>query len=123
MSDFMPDAARAPSPEALADLKALARDHGVNAELIKSLTASKEEARAHLGFFRRMMFVSNGAVMMIGAAIAIFAGQKFFQGASDLWIGAMVFGLLLFLKFFTVFISMSKALRAAEAVARKHELI
>ena len=119
----MPEAARAPSPEALADLKALARKHGVNAELIKSLTAGKEEAQAHLGFFRRMMFVSNGAVMMIGAAIVIFAGQKYFQGASDLWIGAMVFGLLLFLKFFTVFISMSKALRAAEAVARKHDLI
>lgn len=119
----MPNAARAPSPEALADLKALARDHGIDAELIKSLTAGKEEAWSHLGFFRRMMFVSNGAVMMIGAAIAIFAGQKFFQGASDLWIGAMVLGLLLFLKFFTVFISMSKALRAAEAVARKHDLI
>lgn len=119
----MPEAPRAPSPEALADLRALARDHGVNAELITSLTAGKEEARAHLGFFKRMMFVSNGTVMMIGAAIAIFAGQKFFQGASDLWIGAMVFGLLLFLKFFTVFISMSKALRAAEAVARKHDLI
>ena len=123
MSGFMPEAARAPSPEALADLKALARDHGVNAELIKSLTASKEEARAHLGFFRRMMFVSNFVVMMIGAAIAIFGGQKYFQGASDLWIGAMVLGLLLFLKFFTVFISMSKALRATQAVARKHDLI
>ena len=119
----MPEAPRAPSPEASADLKVLAREHGVNAELIKSLTAGKEEARAHLGFFRRMMFVSNGAVMMIGAAIAIFAGQKFFQGASGVWIGAMVLGLLLFLKFFTVFISMSKALRAAEAVARKHDLI
>ena len=119
----MPEAPRAPSPAALADLKALAREHSVDAELIKSLTASKEEARAHLGFFKRMMFVGNGALMMIGAAIAIFAGQKFFQGGSDLWIGAMVFGLLLFLKFFTVFISMSKALRAAETVARKHDLI
>ena len=112
-----------PSPEALVDLKALAREHGVNAELIKSLTAGKEEARAHLGFFRRMMFMSNGTVMMIGATIAILAGQKFYQGASDLWIGAMVFGLLLFVKFFTVFISMSKALRATEALARKHDLI
>jgi len=72
----MPEAQRAPSPEALADLKALVRDHGVNAELIKSLTASKEEARAHLGFLKRMMFVSNGAVMMVGALLAIFAGQQ-----------------------------------------------
>ena len=119
----MPDAARAPSPETLADLKALARDHGVNAELIKSLTAGKEEARAHLEFFRRMMFVSNGAVMMIGAAIAIFAGQQFRDGASVLWGAAVGLGVILFVKFFTVFVSMSKALRAAEAVARKHDLI
>ena len=119
----MPDAARAPSPEALADLKALARDHGVNAELIKSLTASKDEARAHLGFFKRMMFMSNGAVMMIGVAIAIFAGQQLRGGSSILWGALMVLGVILFLKFFTVFISMSKALRATEAVARKHDLI
>ena len=119
----MPDAARAPSPEALADLKRLARDHGVNAELIKSLTASKEEARAHLGFFKRMMFVSNGAVMMIGAAIAIFAGLQLRGGSSILWGAAMGIGIILFLKFFAVFISMSKALRATEAVARKHDLI
>ena len=123
MSDFMPEAQRAPSPEALADLKALARDHGVNTELIKSLTASKEEASAHLEFFKRMMFVSNGAVMMVGAAATIFAGRQWIGGGSDLWIGGIVFGLLLFLKFFTVFISMSKSLRATEAVARKHDLI
>ena len=123
MNGFMPEAARAPSPEALADFKALARDHGVNAELIKSLTASKDEARAHLGFFKRMMFVSNGAVMMIGAAIAIFAGQQLRGGTSILWGALMVLGVILFLKFFTVFISMSKALRATEAVARKHDLI
>ena len=119
----MPDANRPPSPQALADLKALADDHGINAELIKSLTASKEEARAYLGFFKRMMFISNGLVMMIGAAITIFAGQKFSGGASFLWGGAVLLGVILFVKFFTVFISMSKALRATQAVARKHDLI
>ena len=119
----MPEAQRAPSPEALADLKALAPDHGVNAELIKSLTASKEEARAHLGFFKRMMFLSNGAVMMVGAALAIFAGQQLRGGTSILWGAAFGIGIVLFVKFFTVFISMSKSLRATEAVARKHDLI
>lgn len=119
----MPEAQRAPSPEALADLKALARDHGMNAELIKSLTASKEEARAHLGFFKRMMFLSNGAVMMVGAALAIFAGQQLRDGTSIMWGAALGIGIVLFLKFFTVFISMSKSLRATEAVARKHHLI
>lgn len=119
----MPDAARAPSPEALADLKQLTRDHDINAELIKSLTASKEEARAHIGFFKRMMFISNGLMMMIGVAIAIFAGQKFIDAASLLWGAAVVLGVILFVKFFTVFTSMHKALRATECVARKHDLI
>ena len=119
----MPEAQQPHSPEALADLKTLARDHGVNAELIKSLMASKEEARAHLGFFKRMMFMSNGVVMTIGAAIAIYAGLKFQDGPSILWGAAMGIGLILFLKFFTVFIGMSKALRASEALARKHDLI
>ena len=119
----MPEAQRAPSPEALADLKALAPDHGVNAELIKSLTASKEEARAHLGFFKRMMFLSNGAVMMVGAALAIFAGQQLRGGTSILWGAAFGIGIVLFVKFFTVFIRMSKTLKATQAVARKHDLI
>lgn len=123
MKHSLPNAASAPSPATLADLNALARDYGVNVELIQSLTAGKEEARAHLGFFRRMMFVSNALVMMIGAAIAIFAGQQLRDGRSVLWGIALGLGLILFVKFFTVFISMSKALRATEEVALKHDLI
>ena len=119
----MPDAARAPSPAALADLNALAREHGVNAELIKSLTAGKEEARAHLGFFRRMMFVSNGGVMTVGLAIAGFGAQRLMSGVSILGVLCLVIGGLLFLKFTAVFASMVKAIRATEAVARKHDLI
>ena len=119
----MPDAARAASPAALADLKALARDHGVNAELIKSLTASKEEARAHLGFFKRMMFVSNGAVMAIGAASLIIGAMGLADGFSVIHCALVVIGFLLFAKFFTVFLSMSEAISETEAVARKHDLI
>lgn len=119
----MPEAGRAPSPAALADLKALARDHGINAELIKSLTASKEEARAHLGFFKRMMFISNGAVMTVGLALFGFGWQRF--SAGSLIVGGIlaVIGVILFVKFTAVFSSMVKAIRATEAVARKHELI
>ena len=119
----MPDAAHAPSPAALADLKALARDHGVNAELIKSLTASKEEARAHLGFFKRMMFVSNGVVMAIGAASLIIGAMGLLDGFSVIHCALVVIGFLLFAKFFTVFLSMSEAIRETEAVALKHDLI
>ena len=119
----MPEAQRPPSPQALADLKALARDHGINAELIKSLTASKEEARAHLGFFKRMMFISNGAVMTIGLALVGYGGKTLMDGFSIVAVICLVLGLLLFVKFTAVFVGMTRAVRETEAVARKHELI
>ena len=119
----MPEGVRAPSPEALADLKALARDHGINAELIKSLTASKEEARAHIGFFKRMMFMTNGAVMTVGLAIAGFGAQRLMGGFSVLGLVCLIVGAIVFLKFTAVFASMVKAIKATETVARKHDLI
>ena len=119
----MPRGRRAPSPEALADLKDLARDHGINAELIRSLTTSKPEARAHIGFFKRMMFVSNGAIMTLGLAVAGFGGQRLMGGFSILGAICLVVGLLLFLKFMAVFAGMTRAIKATEAVARKHNLI
>lgn len=119
----MPEAIRAPSPEALADLKQLARDYGINAELIKSLTASKEEARAHLGFFKRMMFVTNGGVIFMGLLLAGFGLQRLTSGFSVLGLICLAVGAILFLKFTTVFMSMTRAIKATEVVARKHELI
>ena len=119
----MPDAVRAPSPEALADLKRLAHDHGINAEMIQSLKICKEESRAHIRFFKRMMFVSNGAVMAIGATAVIFGGMELLDGFSVLHALLVVMGLVLFAKFFTVFLSMREAIRETEAVARKHDLI
>jgi len=119
----MPDAARAPSPEALADLKRLARDQGMNAEMIRSLTASKEEASAHIRFFKRMMFVSNSVFMAVGAAAIVFGGMGLLDGFSVIHALLVVIGLVLFAKFFTVFLSMREAIRETEAVARKHDLI
>ena len=119
----MPEAVRAPSPEALADLKKLARDHGINAELIKSLTTSKDEARAHLGFFKRMMFVTNGGVMFIGLLLAGFGLQRLMSGFSVLDLICLAVGAIVFLKFTAVFASMVKAIKATEWVARKHDLI
>lgn len=119
----MPEAVRAPSPEALADLKQLARDHGINAGLIKSLTASKEEARAHLGFFKRMMFVTNGGLMFIGLLLAGFGLQRLMSGFSVLGLICLAVGAIVFLKFTAVFASMVKAIKATEWVARKHDLI
>jgi len=64
-------------------LKASARDHGINAELIKSLTSWKEEARANIGFFKRMMFVTNGSVMTVGLAITGFRAHRIFDRVGE----------------------------------------
>lgn len=119
----MPEAERPPSPEALADLKALARDHGLNAELIKSLIVSKAQARAHLKFFKCMMFISNGAVMILGLALVGYGGKRLMDGFSIVAVICLVVGLLLFAKFAAVFASMTRAIRATEVIARKHDLI
>ena len=119
----MPDVRRTASPSLQSDLKALERDHAINPELIKSLLASKEEARAHIGFFKRVMFVSNGAVMTIGLALAGFSGKRLMDGFSVLALIGLIVGALLFLRFAAVFATMTLSMKATEALARKHDLI
>ena len=123
MSDFWPEGGAKLSPEAKADLKRLSSDHAINAELIHSLTASKEEARAHLAFFKRMMIISNGLLMFIGLSLAGFGGLRLMNSFSILGLICLISGAVLFLKFATVFASMSRGLQATKAVARKHGLI
>ena len=123
MSDFWPEGGAKLSPEAKADLKRLSSDHAINAELIHSLTASKEEARAHLAFFKRMMIITNGLMMFIGLSLAGFGGLRLMNGFSILGLICLIAGALLFLKFTSVFASMSRALNAATVVAKRHDLI
>ena len=123
MSDFWPEGGAKLSPEAKADLKRLSSDHAINAELIHSLTASKEEAQAHLAFFKRMMIITNGLMMFIGLSLAGFGGLRLMNGFSILGLICLIAGVLLFLKFASVFASMSRALKETKAVAQKHKLI
>lgn len=113
----------APSPERLADLKRLVDEHGISLDMISSLTSSKEEARAHLKLFKRMMFVSNGLLMFLGLTLAGFGVLRLMDTFSILGLICTIAGTLLFLKFASVFASMNRALRATETVAKKHRLI
>ena len=117
------DRRTAPSPALAADLEALKRNHAINPELISSLLASKEEARAHIRFFKRMMFVSNGAVMTIGLALAGYGGKRLLGEFSINGLICLIVGGLLFLRFAAVFATMTLSMKASEAVARKHDLI
>ena len=113
----------APSPELLADIEALIEDHGLSRELTGSLLSSKREARAHLVFFRRMMFITNGAMMTAALILAGFGVKELTAGFSLLGAVCAVVGCLLFLKFTAVFASMTCGLNAARACALKHDLI
>lgn len=123
LSDFWPDAETKLSPEAIADLRKLSADHAMNAELIHSLTASKTEARAHLKFYKHMMIISNGLLMFLGLTLAGYGGVRLLTEFSILGLICLIAGALLFLKFASVFASMSRALRTTEAIAKKHQLI
>ena len=123
MRDIWPDVETKLSSEAVADLRQLSTDHAINAELIHSLTASKEEARAHLKFFKKMMITSNGLLMFVGATLAVFGILRLLDGFSVLGLISLIAGFLLFLKFASVLMSMTRAVGATETVAKKHQLI
>ena len=92
-------------------------------DMISSLTSSKEEARAHLKFFKRMMILSNGLLMFLGLTLAGFGVLRLMESFSILGLICTIAGILLFLKFASVFASMNLALRATETIAKKHKLI
>jgi len=70
-----------------------------------------------------MMIISNGAIMFLGMTLAGFGGLRLLDGFSILGSLCLITGILLFLKFASVFASMSRALNATETIAQKHQLI
>jgi len=110
-------------PELLADLKYLRREHGLNDILFESLLASKPEARAHIRFFKRMVFVSNFAVMMIGLCLTGWGFKKGIDLSYSFRMFIGLIGLTIFIWFCQVFVSGMRSVRAVERIAQKHNLI
>ena len=110
-------------PELLADLKYLRREHGLNDILFESLLASKTEARAHIRFFKRMVFISNCTVMTVGLCMMGWSFKHGPSGASVLRIIIGFAGLTIFLWFCRVFVRGVRSVQAVERVSRKHHLI
>ena len=105
------------------DLNYLREVHGLNDVLFESLLASKVEARAHISFFKRMVFISNCAVMTLGLCLM---GWSFKSGFKDISIFKTVIafaGLLIFLWFCRMFIRGVRSVQAVERIALKHDLI
>lgn len=109
--------------KALTALRASIDDNRLSDELYISLVTSKVEARAHLRFYKRMLFISNGGVMTLGLLISGFGIRRLTSGSSTIGILFILSGALLFLKFTSVFVSMTRAIKAVEAVAKKHNVI
>ena len=105
------------------DFTWLENTHGINDIMFESLLASKAEARAHIRFFKRMVFISNGAVMTLGLCLI---GWGFKDGFDDVSIVRVIlgfFGLLVFLWFCRVFVRGIRSVHAVERISRKHGLI
>lgn len=110
-------------PDLQADLKYLRREHGLNDILFDSLLASKTEARAHIRFFKRMVFISNGAVMTIGLYLMGWSFKHGLNGRSVLSVVIGFIGLAIFLWFCRVFMRGVRSVQAIERIAQKHDLI
>ena len=106
-----------------ADFKWLHEAHGISDVMFDSLLASKKEAQAHLNFFKKMVFISNGTVMTFGLFVM---GWGLREGLSEISFArglAAMLGAAFFLWFCVVFVRGIKSVRATEYVARKHGLI
>ena len=106
-----------------ADFTWLKDIHGMNDIMFESLLASKSEARAHIKFFKQMVFISNCTVMTLGLCLI---GWGFKNGINSTHIFRMIMGFLglaIFLWFCQVFVRGVRSIQAVERIAKKHNLI
>lgn len=111
------------NPQAVDDLKQLMREHSMHIEVVNTLLASKAEARDYIAYFKRMTFLTNGSFMAGGLALMGFGIKRMVGNEYLLGFVCLLIGMAVFWQFLGAFISMIRALRATEAVARKHDLI
>lgn len=101
------------------DLSRLQREHAIDDSLIESLTASPEQARAHIQFWKRMMWVTNGTGIMLTLVLGVLALRAnsilFYAGAAICFVAALLCLLTL--------LRQRKAIAEVESVARQYSLI
>ena len=122
MNDRIPDE-NFLSQKAIEELQQLETNYGIHPALIQSLKTSKSEAVAHLGFFKRMMWVTNGGVIGFGLFLVVWSIASMFEKVSLLGVGALCIGFGIVWKFTTVLWSMRSSIRETERIARSHGLI
>lgn len=105
------------------DLPRLQIEHAIDDSLIESLTASPDQARAHIQFWKRMMWAINGTGIVVTLGLAVLALHSAMRGRSVLfYAGAAICFIAAFLCLLT-FLRQRKAIFEVESVARQHGLI
>lgn len=105
------------------DLAMLQADHAIDNSLIESLVTSKSQARRHIAFWVRMMWVTNGAMIGVSALLAGFAIRALAHGGTMLWLLPFLIGLSAVLFFLSVLARQRQAAAAVKRVAQQHDLI
>ena len=106
-----------------ADMQRLQTDHAIDDSLIESLLASPEQARAHLAFWKRMMWGVNGSLICLLTAGAMFPAIRLMSGGSPIWAGAFIFSIGLAGYMTLVLRRQREALGAILQTAHHHNLI
>jgi len=107
----------------ISDFTWLRETHGINEIMFESLLLSKDEAVAHIQFFKRMVFISNCTVMTFGLCLMGWGFKGGFDDVSVVRIVIGFLGLLIFLWFCRVFVRGVRSVQAVERISKKHSLI
>lgn len=105
------------------DFTWLQETHGINEIMFESLLVSKDEARAHLKFFKRMVFISNCAVMTLGLCLIGWAFKNELNIAYPVRMIMGILGIAIFLRFCQMFVRGMRSAQALERIAQKHNLV
>lgn len=105
------------------DLEMLHVKHGINLELIQSLTNGSKIARAHIRFFKNMMFLFNGIVAVLALALIHYGTKNFDTSSNPAGSLSLLAGCVLLLFALWVYTRQVLAIKAVEIVARRHGLI
>lgn len=107
-------------PAAVEEFMRLETEYGISRELIRSIITSKSEGRAHIGFFKRMMLLTNGIAILIGGLLTTW-GVFLVKGHTAQWGWILIgTGLVIASNFTIALRSMHRAITLTEHTARKH---
>jgi hypothetical protein len=107
----------------ISDFTWLRETHGINEIMFESLLVSKDEALAHIKFFKRMVFISNCAVMIFGLCLIGWGFKNGISTVHPIRIVMGILGLTIFLWFCQVFVRGVRSAQAIERIAQKHNLV